>query len=63
MDIRYGSNYKDNKGNIYRLVGNAKPMGKGDKVLLFAPVHAGTVGDVVYVNAKDANFEPVSKYF
>lgn len=63
MDIRYGSNYKDKKGKIYRLVGNAKPMGKGDNLLLFAPVHAGTVGDVVYVNAKEANFEPVSKYF
>ena len=63
VEIRYGSNYKDKKGNIYRFVGNAKPMGKGDKVLLFAPVHAGTVGDVVYVNAKDAAFEPVSKYF
>ncbi len=46
MDIRYGSNYKDKNGNIYRLVGNAKPMGKGDKIL-----------------TKDANFEPVSKYF
>lgn len=63
MEIRYGSNYKDEKGNVYKLVGNAKPMGKGEKVMLFAPVHAGTVGDVVYINAKDATLEPVSKYF
>lgn len=34
MEIRYGSNYKDKKGNIYRLVGDSKPMGRGDKLLL-----------------------------
>lgn len=64
MDIRYGSNYKDAKGNTYRLVGSAVGMNKKDAdILLFAPINKGTVGDVMYVSRKEANFEPVSKYF
>ena len=62
-NINFGSRYQDKAGNVYKLVGAAKPMKKGDDILLFAPINAGSVGDVLYVNAKDADFEPVSKYF
>lgn len=62
-NINFGSRYQDKAGNVYKLVGMSKPMKKGEDILLFAPINAGSVGDVVYVNAKDADFEPVSKYF
>lgn len=62
-EFNFGSRYQDKKGNVYKLVGMSKPLKKGEDILLFAPIHAGSVGDVVYVNVKDADFEPVSKYF
>ena len=62
-EFNFGSRYKDKAGNVYKLVGMSKPLKKGEDILLFAPINAGSVGDVVYVNAKDADFEPVSKYF
>lgn len=62
-EFNFGSRYQDKKGNMYKLVGMSKPLKKGEDILLFAPINAGSVGDVVYVNAKDADFEPASKYF
>lgn len=61
--VNFGIRYQDKAGNVYKLVGAAKPLKKGEGILLFAPINAGSVGDVVYVNTKDFDFEPVSKYF
>lgn len=62
-EFNFGSRYQDKKGNVYKLVGMSKPLKKGEDILLFASINAGSVGDVVYVNAKDADFEPVSKFY
>ena len=65
MEINFGSRYQDIHNNVYKLVGSANSYDNKDSVLLFAPVHAGTVGDVFYITkeAADQSFFPVSRYF
>ena len=65
MEINFGSRYQDIHNNVYKLVGAANSYDNKDSVLLFAPVHAGTVGDVLYITKEtaDQSFFPVSRYF
>ena len=65
MEINYGSRYQDTNGNVMKLVGAANEYKGASSVLLFAPINAGTVGDVFYVTKEvaDKTFFPVSKYF
>lgn len=65
MEINYGSRYQDANGNVVKLIGAVDLYNGTDTVLLFAPVHAGTVGDVFYIakESADKTFFPVSKYF
>ena len=65
MEINFGSRYQDIHNNVYKLVGAANSYDNKDSVLLFAPVHSGTVGDVFYITkeAADQSFFPISKYF
>ena len=65
MEVNFGSRYQDIHNNVYKLVGAANSYDKKSSVFLFAPVHAGTVGDVFYITkeAADQSFFPVSRYF
>lgn len=68
MEINFGSRYQDTDGNVYKLVGKANPYSTVNPkmdMLLFAPISAGSVGDVFYITKDDAdkNLFPVSKYF
>ena len=65
MEINFGSRYQDIHNNVYKLVCAANSYDKKSSVLLFAPVHAGTVGHVFYITNQppDTSSFPVSKYF
>lgn len=56
MEVNFGSRYRNADGDVFKLVGAAKDFkNKKSEVLLFAPVQAGTVGDVVFMSKDDAD--------
>lgn len=56
MEVNFGSRYRNTDGDVFKLVGAAKDFkNQKSELLLFAPVHSGTVGDVVYMSKEDAD--------
>lgn len=68
MEINFGSRYADLDNNVYKCIGSATSFNKEDKeIILLAPIHAGTVGDVIYMSRskaeKDGIIFPVSRFY
>lgn len=67
MELNFGSRYADLDGKVYKCIGNAKDFKtKDNEILFFAPIHAGTVGDVVYLSKSEVEkggiLFPISRF-
>lgn len=63
MSIDFGRLYVDNSGTVHKCIGRAVSFsGDGGSEILFAPIHAGCVGDVLYVKETEVedNLMPLS---